>query len=136
MHTSNQSQDVCLVPDNFPPNKNGTEDKWVTAEEALKYTLFLVDVNHLYDVALGMYDFQMVVMVAEKSQKVIGSHSHNFIPHSFIPQDPKEYLPFLNELHALPLSYQRYRIDKHLHRYTKALTHIAQCGQYTVSLLK
>ena len=42
----------------------------VTAEEALKYILFLVDVDRLYDVALGMYDFQLVLMVAERSQKV------------------------------------------------------------------
>ena len=40
------------------------------AEEALKYLLFLVDVNELYDVALGTYDFDLVLMVAEKSQKV------------------------------------------------------------------
>ena len=32
--------------------------------------LFLVDVNQMYDVALGMYDFELVLMVAEKSQKV------------------------------------------------------------------
>ena len=48
-------------------NKAG---KRVSSEEALKYVLFLVDVNRLYNVALGMYDFQLVLMVAEKSQKV------------------------------------------------------------------
>lgn len=42
----------------------------VTSEEALKYVLFLVDVNQMYQVALGMYDFELVLMVAEKSQKV------------------------------------------------------------------
>ena len=41
-----------------------------TPEEAIKYTLFLVDVNQLFDVALGMYDFDLVLMVAERSQKV------------------------------------------------------------------
>ena len=49
---------------------NTTEPGFVTPEEALKYVLFLVDVNQMYDVALGMYDFQLVLMVAEKSQKV------------------------------------------------------------------
>ena len=34
--------------------------------------LFLVDVQKMYDVALGMYDFQLVLMVAEKSQKARG----------------------------------------------------------------
>lgn len=48
----------------------GVEGERVSAEEALKYTLFLVDVNQLYDIALGMYDFQLVLLVAEKSQKV------------------------------------------------------------------
>ena len=49
---------------------NATEPGFVTSEEALKYVLFLVDVNQMYDVALGMYDFELVLMVAEKSQKV------------------------------------------------------------------
>lgn len=42
----------------------------VSAEEALKYLLLLVDVNELYDHSLGTYDFDLVLMVAEKSQKV------------------------------------------------------------------
>ncbi|NXC44125.1 ELP1 protein, partial [Penelope pileata] len=83
----------------------------VSAEEALKYLLFLVDVNELYDYSLGTYDFDLVVMVAEKSQK-----------------DPKEYLPFLNTLRKMEINYQRYTIDKHLKRYTKALGHLSKCG--------
>uniref|UniRef100_A0A8C9ELD2 Elongator complex protein 1 n=1 Tax=Pavo cristatus TaxID=9049 RepID=A0A8C9ELD2_PAVCR len=83
----------------------------VSAEEALKYLLFLVDVNELYDYSLGTYDFDLVIMVAEKSQK-----------------DPKEYLPFLNTLRKMETNYQRYTIDKHLKRYTKALGHLSKCG--------
>lgn len=49
-----------------PPASPGS----VSAEEALKYLLFLVDVNDLYDHSLGTYDFDLVLMVAEKSQKV------------------------------------------------------------------
>ena len=104
-----------LVVHPFPADKSSSEDDVedaLTAEEALKYTLFLVDVNQLYDVALGMYDFSLVLLVAEKSQK-----------------DPKEYLPFLNELRKLPLHYQRYRIDRYLHRFDKALQHISRCGE-------
>lgn len=84
----------------------------MTAEAALKYALYLVDVDRLYDVALGMYDLPLVVMVAEKSQK-----------------DPKEYLPFLNGLNKLPQDYRCYKIDAHLKRYSKALHHIAKCGE-------
>ncbi|KAM9587121.1 elongator complex protein 1 isoform 3-T3 [Morphnus guianensis] len=85
--------------------------KAVSAEEALKYLLFLVDVNELYDYSLGTYDFDLVIMVAEKSQK-----------------DPKEYLPFLNILRKMETNYQRYTIDRHLKRYTKALGHLSKCG--------
>ncbi|XP_044219320.1 elongator complex protein 1 isoform X1 [Thunnus albacares] len=84
----------------------------VSAEEALKYLLFLVNVNDLYEHSLGTYDFDLVLMVAEKSQK-----------------DPKEYLPFLNMLKSLEPNYQRYTIDKHLKRYRKALLHLSKCGQ-------
>ncbi|KAM3867334.1 elongator complex protein 1 [Diretmus argenteus] len=84
----------------------------VSAEEALKYLLFLVNVNDLYEHSLGTYDFDLVLMVAEKSQK-----------------DPKEYLPFLNMLKSLEPNYQRYTIDKHLRRYRKALHHLSRCGE-------
>ncbi|XP_054647824.1 elongator complex protein 1 [Dunckerocampus dactyliophorus] len=87
-------------------------DSAVSAEEALKYLLFLVNVNDLYEHSLGTYDFDLVLMVAEKSQK-----------------DPKEYLPFLNMLKNLEVNYQRYTIDKHLRRYRKALLHLSKCGE-------
>ncbi|KAM9356500.1 elongator complex protein 1 [Symphorus nematophorus] len=91
-----------------PPEAPGA----VSAEEALKYLLFLVNVNDLYEHSLGTYDFDLVLMVAEKSQK-----------------DPKEYLPFLNMLKSLEPNYQRYTIDKHLKRYRKALNHLSKCGE-------
>uniref|UniRef100_A0A671MJJ4 Elongator complex protein 1 n=1 Tax=Sinocyclocheilus anshuiensis TaxID=1608454 RepID=A0A671MJJ4_9TELE len=87
-------------------------DNSVSAEEALKYLLFLVNVNELYEHSLGTYDFDLVLMVAEKSQK-----------------DPKEYLPFLNMLKTLEPNYQRYTIDKHLKRYRKALHHLSNSGE-------
>lgn len=88
-----------------------TKSSVVSAQEALKYLLYLVNVNELYDVALGMYDFDLVLFVAQKSQK-----------------DPKEYLPFLNELKNFEENYRKYRIDNHLKRYEMALTHIVKCG--------
>ncbi|XP_059175274.1 putative elongator complex protein 1 [Physella acuta] len=81
------------------------------AEEALKYLTFLVDVNHLYNVALGTYNFDLVVMVAQNSHK-----------------DPKEYIPYLNSLRRLEENYRRYTIDKDLKRFNKALEHISKCG--------
>ena len=83
----------------------------ITSQEALKYLLYLVDVNELYNVALGMYDFGLVLFVASKSQK-----------------DPKEYLPFLNELKQMNETYRKYKIDLYLKRYASALKHIVNCG--------
>ncbi len=40
-------------------------------EDAIKYIIFLSDAERLYDVALGMYSFQLVLMIAQYSQKVI-----------------------------------------------------------------
>ena len=93
-------------------------------DSMLKYAAFLVDVNLLFDVALGLYDFELVLAVAQKSQK-----------------DPKEYLPFLSELQKLELNYRKFKIDDHLKRRGKALKNLAQAGEdrfdealnYTVS---
>nr|CAD7455918.1 unnamed protein product [Timema tahoe] len=92
-------------------DKAGERKPVVSSGEALKYLLYLVDVNELYDVALGMYDFELVTVVAAKSQK-----------------DPKEYLPFLNQLRKMEPHYQRYCIDKHLKRFDSALHNIASCS--------
>ncbi|KAI0278772.1 IKI3 family-domain-containing protein [Russula aff. rugulosa BPL654] len=80
-------------------------------EEAVKYIIFLVDADTLFDVALGMYDFSLVLLIAQHAQK-----------------DPREYLPFLRELRALENYYQRFRIDDHLRRYKSALQNLSLAG--------
>ncbi|KAM5537957.1 hypothetical protein V8D89_008433 [Ganoderma adspersum] len=80
-------------------------------EDAVKYIIFLVDADRLFDTALGMYDFSLVLMVAQHAQK-----------------DPREYLPFLRELRSLEHYYQRFRIDDHLKRHEKALTNLNLAG--------
>lgn len=74
--------------------------------------IFLVDVDRLYDVALGLYDFDLVLMVAQKSQK-----------------DPKEYLPFLTSLQNMDTHTQRYVIDSQLGRWDSALKNLAASGE-------
>lgn len=60
------------------------EEGGVGADEALKYLLLLVDVNRLYDAALATYNFDLVLMVAEKSQKVrVKKISHKHINQDF-----------------------------------------------------
>ncbi len=84
-----------------------------TAEEAVKYIIFLADADKLFDVALGMYDFTLTLMVAQHAKR----------------KDPREYLPFLRELRALePQEFQRFRIDDHLARHTKALGWLVRAG--------
>ncbi|KAK7057777.1 polymerase II transcription elongation factor [Favolaschia claudopus] len=80
-------------------------------EEAVKYIIFLVDADTLFDIALGMYDFSLVLMIAQYAQK-----------------DPREYLPFLRELRTLEKDYQRFRIDDHLKRHDKALKNLSLAG--------
>ncbi|CAK1542238.1 unnamed protein product [Leptosia nina] len=84
----------------------------VSSDEALKYLLYIVDVNKLFDVALGMYDFDLVLLVANKSQK-----------------DPKEYILMMNELNSMDESYRRFTINKTLKRYIQAIECLIQCGQ-------
>ncbi|KAG6878005.1 hypothetical protein C0993_000965 [Termitomyces sp. T159_Od127] len=80
-------------------------------EDAVKYIIFLVDADRLFDTALGMYDFSLVLMIAQHAQK-----------------DPREYLPFLRELRALDKYYQRFKIDDHLRRYEGALRNLSLAG--------
>lgn len=82
----------------------GDDETLISADKAMKYLLLLVDVNSLYDIALGLYDLDLVMFVASKSQK-----------------DPKEYVPYLNELKKMDSDYRKYTINKHLKRYDRAL---------------
>ena len=43
----------------------------------MKYIIFLVDVDKLFDTALGMYDFSLVLLIAQHSQKVRSSVETN-----------------------------------------------------------
>ncbi|KAH7339027.1 IKI3 family-domain-containing protein [Rhizoctonia solani] len=82
-----------------------------TIEDAVKYIIFLVDGDQLFNTALGMYDFSLVLMIAQQSQK-----------------DPREYLPFLRELRALDTYYQRFRINEYLGKRELALVNLKLAG--------
>lgn len=76
----------------------------VELEKYVIHLCFLQDVNKLCDVSLGTYNVPLTLMIAQQSQK-----------------DPKEYLPFLQNLHIQPLLRKQFMIDSHLKKYTKAL---------------
>jgi elongator complex protein 1 len=65
---------------------------------------WIVNPNILYDVALTTYDFELVTLVASQTQK-----------------DPKEYVPYLQELKAMDPDFMKYRIESDLKNYEKAL---------------
>jgi len=67
----------------------------------------------LYENALGLYDLELALLVAQQSQK-----------------DPKEYLPFLQNLQREPLLRRQYSIDNHLGRHQKALRHLCELGAF------
>lgn len=76
-------------------------------EQAVEHICFLADVNQLYDTALGLYDLDVTLLVAQQSQK-----------------DPREYLPYLQSLHEMEPIRQKFTIDNDLKRHRKALTHL------------
>lgn len=91
------------------------------AERAVEHVCFLADVNKLYDHALGLYNLELALLVAQQSQR-----------------DPREYLPFIQSLHQLPPLRREFAIDDHLGRREKALGHLkvvndfAEVQKYTV----
>ncbi|XP_057979456.1 elongator complex protein 1 isoform X2 [Malania oleifera] len=82
-----------------------------SAEEALKHLLWLSDAEGVYESALGLYDLNLAAIVALNSQR-----------------DPKEFLPFLQELERMPPVLMRYNVDLRLRRYESALKNIASAG--------
>lgn len=77
------------------------------AEKAVEHICFLQDVNRLYDHALGLYNLDLALLVAQQSQR-----------------DPREYLPFIQDLHQKPELRRKFAIDDHLGRRDKALQHL------------
>ncbi|KAK8130222.1 IKI3 family protein [Apiospora kogelbergensis] len=116
---------VCKSPPAFEDGlqvvaKLMQEDEQL-AERAVEHICFLADVNTLFDEALGLYNLDLALLVAQQSQR-----------------DPREYLPFIQGLHKLPDLRQKFAVDDHLGRYAKALTHLQtlaaheEAQEYTV----
>ena len=73
---------VCMIPPdhesalNLIASLKGKE----LYEQAITHICFLSDVNKLYDTALGIYDLEVAIMIAQQAQKVrhhcsLGIHS-------------------------------------------------------------
>ncbi|XP_010453457.1 PREDICTED: elongator complex protein 1 [Camelina sativa] len=82
-----------------------------SAEEALKHLLWLLDSEAVFEAALGLYDLNLAAIVALNSQR-----------------DPKEFLPYLQELEKMPESLMHFNIDIKLKRFDSALRSIVSAG--------
>lgn len=82
------------------------------SRDALEYVSWLVQPNKLYDVALTTYDFDLVTLVATQTQK-----------------DPKEYVPYLNELKAMDPVMMKYKVHLDLKQYDKAVKKLSKGGE-------
>ncbi|EME44621.1 hypothetical protein DOTSEDRAFT_53662 [Dothistroma septosporum NZE10] len=89
--------------------KQGDQDQ---LERAVEHICFLADVNQLYNTSLGIYDLDVALLVAQQSQK-----------------DPREYLPYLQQLQDMEPLRQKHAIDNDLKRYQKALKHLHDLGE-------
>lgn len=99
-------REMELLGSNDPRRKS-----YPSAEEALKHLLWLSDSEAVYEASLGLYDLHLAAIVALNSQR-----------------DPKEFLPFLQELERMPVHLMQYNIDIRLHRHESALKHIVSSG--------
>lgn len=82
-----------------------------SAEEALKHLLWLLDSDAVFEAALGLYDLNLAAIVALNSQR-----------------DPKEFLPYLQELERMPEPLMHFKIDLKLQRFDSALMNIVSAG--------
>jgi elongator complex protein 1 len=83
------------------------------ADVAAEHICFLADVNTLYDNALGIYDLDVTLLIAQQSQK-----------------DPREYLPYLQNLQSMSKLRRHFQIDNDLKRYSKALKHLHDLDEF------
>ncbi|OJK03766.1 hypothetical protein ASPACDRAFT_1863344 [Aspergillus aculeatus ATCC 16872] len=83
------------------------EESSEQADDAVEHMCFLTDANRLYDNALGLYDLELTLLVAQQAQR-----------------DPREYLPFLRKLQQMPELRRQFEIDNYLGRTSKALQHL------------
>lgn len=78
-------------------------------DSCVTYLCFLQDVNLVYKVSLSLYDIKLALLVAQKSQ-----------------MDPREYLPFLQNLQDNEPLRRQFLIDDYLKKYENALDHLME----------
>ncbi|XP_014368772.2 elongator complex protein 1 [Papilio machaon] len=118
-NTIEDLEKALLIIKEIKVHEMGNNKLAVGSDEAIRFLLYMVNVDELFNVALGMYDFDLVLLVANKSQK-----------------DPKEYIPMLNELNGMDDNYKKFSINKYLKRFDKAVKYLVKCGSDKYEELK
>eukprot|EP01029_Cantina_marsupialis_P030987 TRINITY_DN8684_c0_g1_i1.p1 TRINITY_DN8684_c0_g1~~TRINITY_DN8684_c0_g1_i1.p1 ORF type:complete len:1410 (-),score=532.69 TRINITY_DN8684_c0_g1_i1:105-4334(-) len=84
-------------------------DLAMTTDRAVKHIVLIAKSDAVYNAALASYDLTLCGLIASRMQK-----------------DPREYMPFFEELQKLSEPRRRYRIDISLKNYTAALRNLSQ----------
>ncbi|CAK7567731.1 MAG: Putative elongator complex protein 1 [Sporothrix epigloea] len=90
-----------------------TAEARALSARAVEHICFLVDVNLLYKHALGLYDLNLTMLIAQQSQ-----------------MDPREYVPFIQTLHGMSEIWRKFSIDEYLERHERALGHLADSADF------
>ncbi|KAI9680544.1 MAG: hypothetical protein M1817_003984 [Caeruleum heppii] len=102
---------VCKIPPNLEEGLTLIgrlrQDDSALVEKAVEHICFLADSNKLYEHALGLYDLDLALLIAQQAQR-----------------DPREILPFLQRLESMEPLRKRFSIDDHLTRHAKALRYL------------
>lgn len=109
---------VCKTPPDLDAalmqiEKIRKSDSRQKVDALIEHICFLVDVNKLYDNALGLYCLELTLLVAQQSQK-----------------DPREYLPFLQNLQQMQPLRRQFSIDDILRRHVKALKSLLELDAF------
>ena len=89
------------------------------ADKGLEYLCWIVEPEILYNFALQTYDFELIIMVAKKTQK-----------------DPKEFLPYLEKLKLMDTFMMKYTINYDLKNFSNAVIELSKGGDKYFDLVK
>ena len=62
---------LCLLFFSYSLTNKLVEESPEQAEDAVEHMCFLTDANRLYDNALGLYDLELTLLVAQQAQRVM-----------------------------------------------------------------
>lgn len=88
----------------------------IQSEIGLEYLCWIVNSTVLYNFALQTYDFELIIMVAKKTQK-----------------DPKDFLPYLEKLKSMDSYLMKYTINYDLKEYNRAVIELSKGGEIYIN---